>query len=183
MEFLPSLWLPILVSAVVLFLMSFVFWTMLPHHGQDYRKLPNEDGFLGSIREGKIPSGRYMFPFVGDHKNAQKEEIKAKCEQGPMGTITIFGKVNMGRNLGLTFLFFLVTSAIIAYVLWTVFAGSSPDFARVFRVAGTVSVLAYCVAGIPNDIWFRRPFVTNFIDGIAYAMVSGLLFAALWPKA
>ena len=37
-------------------------------------------------------------------------------------------------------------------------------------------------AGIPNVIWFRRKFLMDFLDGVAYALVTGVAFALLWPR-
>jgi len=36
MEFLVTLWLPILVGTIVLFFLSFLFWAVLPHHFGDH---------------------------------------------------------------------------------------------------------------------------------------------------
>ena len=44
---LASLWLPIVVSAVIVFLASWVVHMFLPHHRSDFAKLPpQEDAVL-----------------------------------------------------------------------------------------------------------------------------------------
>jgi hypothetical protein len=58
--------------------------------------------------------------------------------------------------------------------------------ATVFRVLGTAGVLAYCFAFLPNGIWFGakpRAMAMNVIDGVAYGLVTGAVFAWLWPMA
>ena len=52
----------------------------------------------------------------------------------------------------------------------------------VWRFVGTAAILTYSCSAIPNDIWFKRPSVTNVVDGIVYGLVCGLIFASLWPK-
>lgn len=47
---------------------------------------------------------------MSDPKEMQSDEYKKKFDEGPVGVITIYGKVSMGRNLGLTFVYFLVVS-------------------------------------------------------------------------
>ena len=54
---LGALWLPILLSAVIVFIASSIihmgpFW-----HRGDYPKLPNEDGVLNALRPFAIPPG------------------------------------------------------------------------------------------------------------------------------
>jgi hypothetical protein len=179
--FLTALWLPIIVSAVVLFLMSSVAWTMLPHHNRDYSGMPDEGAQMATLRIWNLAPGRYLIPYAGSHKNARSEDFQKKWKEGPNGSLTIFAPLNMGRNLGLTFLFFLTTSSVLAYLGW-VALGTSAEFMHVFRVMGTAGVLTFTAASVPNDIWFRRPLLTNLIDGIAYGVVCGLIFASLWPS-
>ncbi len=182
MEFVANLWMPIGVSAIALFFFSAAAWMLSPHHKNDYRSLPAEDTAMDELRKFKLSPGRYMFPFAGRHKDGQDPEFQQKWEKGPVGVITIFGQVNMGRNMGLTFVFFLVVSLMLAYLGWVAFEGEPYSFMRIFRVMGMAGILAYAAGGIPNDIWFRRPLISNLVDGIVYGLVSGLIFAALWPQ-
>ena len=181
MEFLTALWLPIIVSSIVLFIASAVAWMFMPHHRKDYGKLANEEKFMTQARDLNIPVGRFMFPYC-THQEANNPEMKRKFKEGPFGTITILGNVNMGANMACTFVFFLIANACLAYLFWLVLPGTDTSFFRVFRVAGTAGILAYTLAAIPNDIWFKRPTWTNIIDGIVYGLIVGAIFATLWPK-
>lgn len=58
---LASLWLPILLSALFVFVASSVIHMVLPIHRGDYRKLPQEDRVLDGLRD-VVPPGQYMFP-------------------------------------------------------------------------------------------------------------------------
>ena len=54
---------------------------------------------------------------------------------------------------------------------------------RVFRITGTMGVLAYCFAPLPNAIWFghsRASVVNNLLDGVLLGLVTGAVFALLW---
>ena len=72
---LASLWLPILVSAVIVWVASFVVWAVLPHHRSDYRGFPDEE----SVREamGKLPPGQYNIPNVASRGDLKNPEVGA----------------------------------------------------------------------------------------------------------
>jgi hypothetical protein len=181
MEFLTALWLPIVVSSIVLFVASAVAWMFMPHHRKDYAKLANEEKFMSQLRDLNAPVGRFMFPYC-THQEASNPEMKRKFKEGPSGTLTILGNVNMGLNMACTFVFFLLANACLAYLCWTALPpGSDASFLRVFRIAATAGILTFTAAAIPNDIWFKRPSCTNIVDGIVYGLILGLIFAALWP--
>ena len=62
MTSLASLWLPILLSAVFVFVMSSLLHMVLPWHRTDYSKVPNEDAVSAALRGFSIPPGDYMMP-------------------------------------------------------------------------------------------------------------------------
>ncbi len=157
---------------------------VLPHHNKfDWSKLPNEDAFIDAVKRADVAAGRYMFPHVGSHQEAQKPEFQEKYKTGPVGSLIVFGKVNMGVNMLWTFIYFLVCNAMLAYLAWMALAErDATSFLDVWRFVGTAAILTYSCASIPNDIWFKRPSITNVVDGIAYGLVCGLIFALLWPK-
>ncbi len=183
MEFLASLWLPILLTAVVLFFASFVSWTMAPHHKTDWKRAKNEDDLLIAIRALNLEPGNYLFPFA-THTNNKEESAKImeKYKVGPRGILSLWEMPNMGANLACTVVFFLVTAAIIGYVSWAAL-GSDKPFLKVFQIVGTIGILTYSSAGIPNAIWFKRRMATDLIDGVIYGIIIGLIFASFWPKA
>ncbi len=183
---LADLWLPILVSAVAVFVVSFIAWMVLPHHRSDWAKVPDEQAFGDALTSLKIQPGQYMFPHCGDPESMKSEEFKKRWEAGPRGSLFVWGGVpNMGLNLLYTFLFFLVVSILIGYV-GSFTLQANPSFKEVFRLTSVVGVLAYCAGGIPNAIWFKKKLsaVRNDIfDGILEALAAGAIFAWLWPAA
>lgn len=182
MEFMTELWLPIILCGIALFFASFVSWTMMPHRKAEWKQLPDEGGFLDSTRSLNIPPGRYSFPHGTDPAVRNSEEFKQAWEKGPKGTMIVWGEVNMGMNMLGTIAFFLVASVFIAYISWFAMQGKEVTFLSVFRLTGTTGFLAYTMAGIPNSIWFKRSVPNDIIDGIVYALITGVLFALLWPQ-
>jgi hypothetical protein len=178
---LSSLWLPILVSGIVLFLASFLAWTVLPHHKNDWRALPNEEIFASNIRELNIPPGNYSFPYCKDGKEMGSPEFQEKQKRGPMGTMQIWkGPPNMGRNMICQFLFFVAVSFCLAY-LATLGVSPGATFMEVFRFVGTAGILTYTAATVPSSIWFNWKLAPYVIDGIVYGSITGMIFGFFWP--
>lgn len=186
---LIDLWLPILLSAVAVWIAAAVAWMALPHHKGDFKKLPNEDAAMAAIRNLAIAPGLYFFPNMEQcNKNKMDDAAKAKFEKGPHGLLQIwpaenFGK--MGRNMLLSFLFYIIVGVFIAYL--STLSGGLPrgsEFISVFRFTATAGIMAYCLASIPQDIWFGKPLrniLACLADGIAFGLITGAIFAWLWP--
>ena len=51
-----SLWLPILLSGLLVFVASSVIHMMLPYHKKDYRAAPGEDGVVDALVFGWLLS-------------------------------------------------------------------------------------------------------------------------------
>ncbi len=74
---LLSVWLPILVSSIAVFVASFLAWMVLPHHRSDWSKLPDEDGLISALSSGGVKPGQYMFPFCSGSREMKSPEFKA----------------------------------------------------------------------------------------------------------
>jgi hypothetical protein len=178
---LASLWLPILVSGIALFFASWAAWMVLPHHKSDWVGLPNEETIMRQIKADNLPPGQYCFPYASSPEAMKSEAFKARMQAGPRGTLTLWkGPPNMGLNLVCTIVFFLAANAVIAYLAGMVIPPGN-DRWFVFRFVGTAGVLTYGTANIMNGIWFGRKMVSDIVDGIAYGLITGAIFAFLWP--
>jgi len=182
---LMSLWLPILLSAVIVFFASWIAWMFLPHHKVDWTKIQEEDGFLDAVRKLGIPPGQYMFPFctMADMKDPEK---KKKWEAGPYGSLILHAsRPSFGKNLGLVFLFYLVVGIFVAYLAsFTLPRGA--EYFQVFRVCGTAAILGYVFGGIPGDIFTGRKgrtILNHVADGVVYGLLTAGAFAGFWPGA
>ncbi len=54
MSALIGLWLPILITTVVLFFASFLAWVISPHHKPDIRRWPDEDRRIHSCQQHRV---------------------------------------------------------------------------------------------------------------------------------
>lgn len=187
MEFLVDLWLPIVLSAVFVFVASsiihmvFVFW-----HKGDYGKLPGEDQILEAMRGQNVQPGHYMFPCAASMKDACTPEMTEKFNRGPVGFMTVVpsGQMKMGKCLVLWFLFSLLISICAAYVAQLTI-GSNAPYLLVFRMTGAVAVVGYTLGGIPESIWKGLSWkiqIKHGIDGIIYGLLTAGTFGWLWPE-
>ncbi|MFO0826865.1 MAG: hypothetical protein U0572_01850 [Phycisphaerales bacterium] len=200
MDFLTHLWLPILVSGVGVWFASAIAWMAIGHHKKDRDPIANEQEFMDVITRMNIRPGNYGFPDFCQHDHLPRAErmeaLKILYDKHPQGTLRVWAPANMGVNMLLTFLFYLVTSTVIAYLGWaalphgdaaSVGAGGidgASRFWKVFQVLGTAGILAYCFATFPHDLWFqkkRRAMAMDWIDGIVFGLLTGAIFAWLWP--
>ena len=51
---LSALWLPIILSAVIVFFASFLMHMLLKYHNGDYHQIPNEDRVLAALRAAGV---------------------------------------------------------------------------------------------------------------------------------
>ena len=58
---ITALWLPILLSAIIVFVASSIMHMLLPYHRSDYRQLPDEDKVLAVLRGAGLTRGLYVF--------------------------------------------------------------------------------------------------------------------------
>jgi hypothetical protein len=182
MDFVSQLWVPIVVSAVLVWIASSVIHMALPIHKGEFEGLPDEAKFNAAI-EGVKP-GQYMFPWC-TMAEMKSPEFQEKMRKGPTGHLTIAaGPMNFGRNLMLTLLLYLVIGVFVAYIGHHTLGAGSP-YLTVFRVCGTAAFMAYGLGWMPNMIWFggkSRCFWTYLFDSIVYALLTAGVFGWLWPK-
>lgn len=181
-----SLWLPILASAVAVFIASSLVHMALPWHKTDYRALPDEDRALESLRQLQLEDGNYHAPHAVSASNMKDPAFRQKLQQGPLVFLFIRrgGSVNMGSMMGLWFAYALLVAVLSAYLCSrTLAVGAS--YLSVFRVAGFATFLAYAGAQPIDSIWFFRNWSTtlkNVVDGLIYALLTGGVFGWLWPR-
>lgn len=179
---LMSLLLPIVLSGIALFFASFLSWMVLQLHRQDWTKIEKEDDVRVALTAANVPRGNYMIPGCNDPKEMQSEEYKQKYEEGPCGILTIFGNVSMGKNLGLTFLYFLVVSFCLAY-LAQLHIPAGAEFMTVFRFVATAGLMTFLAAIVQHAIWFHCRIVGHIIESVLYAAITAAIFGAMWPAA
>jgi len=182
---LSALWLPVVLSAVIVFVASSIMHMVLPYHRGDYQKLPDEDRVLAALRAAGLKRGLYIFPFT-THKDMESPAVIEKYNQGPVGMMTIArnGPPVMPKFLGLWFGYCLLVAFFVAYLTaHTVAPGAY--YLHVFRVVGTAAFLAYGLGHLSDGIWKNQTFsftIKEVIDGLVYALLTAGTFGWLWPR-
>ena len=182
-----SLWLPVLVSAALVWIASAIVWMALPHHKSDFSKLESEDGVADALRKLSLAPGQYLLPYMGDMKAMKDPAFVKRLEAGPIAMFRVRpnGVPTMGKNLTLYFIYCFLVSFVTAYVARHTLTPGASGF-DVFRLTGTIAIASYTMAVFPESIWMWRPWSTtikNAFDSIAYGLITGLVFAWLWPHA
>ncbi len=182
---LASLWLPIVLSAVIVFVASSIMHMLLKYHQGDYRKLPEEDNLRAAIRTAGVTRGLYMFPFC-KHEEMKSPEMAEKWKQGPNGVLTIMasGMPQMPKFLGQWFGYCLLLNFFVAYLAAHTMGAGTP-YLQVFRVVGTAGFIGYGLGIISNGIWKGVPWsmvLKEVIDGLVYGLLTAGTFGWLWPK-
>ncbi len=186
-SFVPimSLWLPIIFSAAIVFLVSALFHMVLPHHKNDYGKLPSEDAARAAIG-GNVPPGEYVVPYAASNAERATEEFTKKMNDGPVVFMTFRapGPVGMGKELGIWFVYCLLVGIFVAYIAGRALEPGA-HYLSVFRFVGATAFFCYTVGLWQDSIWFGRPWGTTFkntVDGLVYALLTAGTFGWLWPE-
>ena len=183
---LGALLLPIIVSAILVFIVSSIvhmgpFW-----HRTDFPRLPEEDQFRTALRGVSMPPGDYMVPRVRTMAEMKTPEWEEKIRQGPNVIMTVIPGTafGMGRSLALWFVYCLVVSIFAAYVAGAALPPGA-EYLPVFRFAGVAAFLAYAVALWQMSIWYHRSWgmtAKTTVDGLIYALTTAGVFGWLWPS-
>jgi hypothetical protein len=182
---LTALWLPILLSAIIVFVASSIMHMLLPYHRGDYQQLPDEDRLLTALRSAGLKRGLYIFPFC-THKEMKSPAVMEKYKQGPVGMMTVLpsGPPVMPKFLGMWFVYCLIIGFFVAYLTGRTVAPGA-QYLVVFRVAGTAAFLAYGLGHLSNGIWKGQPWsmtIKEVIDGLVYGSLTAGTFGWLWPR-
>ncbi|MFQ5981953.1 MAG: hypothetical protein ACE5KS_01125 [Woeseiaceae bacterium] len=180
---LMSLWLPILLSGVIVFIASSLIWMVVGYHNADWQKLPDEEAARATLK-GASP-GQYSVPHAGSGAARKSEAWQAKYKEGPCAMLVVLphGTLAMGKQLVQWFLYSVLISLLVAYVAG---ATLSPDaeYMQVFRIAGTVAALAYAGAAPIQAVWFGHTWsatLKDILDGVIYGLLTAGVFGWLWP--
>src|SRR3989442_5902504 len=147
---LSALWLPILLSSVIVFVASFVIHMALPWwHQSDYTKVPNEDRLRDALRPLAVPPGDYMVPRPSNMQEMRTPAFTEKMEKGPVMMLTVIpnGPPSMTKSFVLWFVYCAVIGLFAAYV-----AGRPPPrrppHPPPFHLARAPAVIGY-----PGALW------------------------------
>ncbi|HET7097700.1 MAG TPA: hypothetical protein VFJ68_09940 [Casimicrobiaceae bacterium] len=185
MTALSALLVPIVLSAVIVFVASSIIHMALPWHKSDYPKVPNEDRVREALRPLAIPPGDYMIPRATSMQDMKSQEFMTKMNEGPVMVVTVMpnGPWTMGKNLTQWFVYSVIVGVFAAYVAGTALPPGAP-YLRVFQLVGVSAFMGYALALWQLSIWYRRDWTTTIksnVDGLVYALLTAGTFGWLWP--
>jgi len=178
---ITTLWLPILVSAVVSFIAGSVIWMFMPWHKTEWKKTPDEEAVRAALKG--CPPGMYTVPNSKDPSEFKNSDMQKKLVDGPQGFITIVpsGMPKMGAKLVMMFAYNLVVAIVCAYfVSRTLEPGA--EYLAIFRISGTLAFVAYGMAYVQESVWFGRKWSStamSFLDALIYGLLTGGVFGWL----
>lgn len=180
-----DLWLAIVLSGVLVFVVSSILHMATPLHKGDYQKLPGEESIMEVMRKNHVTPGTYMFPCPQSMKDMNSPEMVAKYEKGPVAYMTVIpsGVPAMGKNLVQWFLYSILIGVFAAYVASRTLTAEA-SYLQVFRVVGCVAFVAYAIGHLHASIWEGRSWwiTSKFVlGGMIYALVTAGVFGWLWP--
>jgi len=180
-----ELWLAILLSAVIVFVMSSLIHMVLPWHKGDYPAVPRQDEVMSALRPFAIPPGDYMLPRTTSTAEMKSPEFAAKMAEGPNVVMTVLpnGPWTMGRNLSMWFVYVLVVSAFAACI-GSYALPRGAEYMTVFHLTALTAFAGYALALWQMSIWYRRAWsltIKSTVDGLIYAALTAGVFGWLWP--
>ena len=186
MTALTALWLPILVSAVIVFIASSIIHMTPLWHRNDFPRLPNQDAVMDALRPLNLPQGEYFVPRARDMKEMRTPEFQQQLERGPVVRLTVMPnrKMSMARPLTLWFIYIIVVSFFSAYIAGRALAPSA-HYLEVFRFVGAAAFIGYALALWQMSIWDGRSWgmtIKSTIDGLIFALLTAGTFGWLWPR-
>jgi hypothetical protein len=181
-----ALWLPILVSALFVFVASSIIHMVLPIHRNDWRKVPDEDRMMDALRSFNLAPGDYCLPRAHTPAAMKEPAFLEKMKRGPVVFMTVLpGRdLSMGPQLAQWFVYSVLVSVFAGYVAGAALPAGA-NYLQVFRFAGTTAFVGYTMAFYPQSIWYKRPWslqLKNTFDGLVYALLTAGVFGWLWPN-
>ncbi len=181
---LTQLWLPVLLSAVVVFVASSVIHMVLRWHATDYAPVPEEEALMADLRRAGLEPGDYVVPHAATMEAMKDPAYQERVKRGRVAFITVGrNDPGMGRSLALWFVYTLVVGIFAGYVAGRAL-GPGADYLAVFRFAGVTALAGYSLAIAQNSIWYGRSWSSSLktmADGLIYALLTAGVFGWLWP--
>ncbi len=180
-----SLWLPTLLSAIVVFMAGFVLHMVLPHHHTDFAKIGDEERFSVELRTHGLSIGQYAFPFAASPIDLKDPAYQERVLEGPVGTVTIWpNEVQPSTSqLAKHFVHVFLITLFAAYLCGAVLPEGT-SYLKVFQIAGTSAFLGYAGSLMGESIWYHRTWSMTWkyvLDAVVYACLTAGIFGWLWP--
>jgi len=176
--------IPVVLSAIGVFVMSSLIHMVFKYHNSDYHGVANEEE-VRRVLKGNAP-GLYMVPYCPDQKELKKPEVQQKFVDGPIAFLSFRqpGPPVMGAALGQWFALNVAVAVIVGYLAcktipWGV------GFLAVAREVSLVTFLAYAGGSVSAAIWMGKTWsaaAKEVFDAFLYGLVTAIAFGMLWPR-
>ena len=102
-----ALWLPVLVSAGLVFVASSVVHMLLRYHDRDFQPVPDEEEVHTALRRFSLTPGDYMLPCPSAPMAPQSQAFADKMRRGPVVLMTVLENrpTPLGVNLAMWFVY------------------------------------------------------------------------------
>lgn len=182
---LTSLWLPIVLSAVLVFIASSVIHMALGYHKKDYDRSPKEDGLLDALQG--VGPGEYFLPHMTGMESAKAPVVQAKLTRGPRALVRVMsGDMSSAfRNSLINWFIYSLVVALFAAYLTSRALNAGTEYLEVFRFAATTAFLGYGLALAQESIWFGRRWSNTLralFDALIYGLLTGGVFGWWWTR-
>jgi hypothetical protein len=176
-----------LVGSVVVFVVS-AAWHLTPALGEiGVKALPGEDSALAGLRAAVREPGFYFFPVPNMAANRTKAQVKAdeaayleKYRQGPSGILVYKPggeELSFGKLLAYEFLFGLVASFIVAWIL-ALTATATTYGTRVLLVL-LITLFGAVIYDLPAWNWYGFPMSYTIAHSASWLVSWGIAGLAM----
>jgi len=179
------IWLPTLVSAVAVFIISSIMHMATRWHANDTMRLPNEDAVANLVRD--LPGGEYRFPYAASMAEMRSPEFEEKVKRGPVGVLGVRGghadQKGLQNALVLWFLYSIVVGWLAGHLAHVILGGETSAH-HIAHTVGIAAYLGYGLALAQNSIWSPTKWKVTLkmqVDALLYAAATAAIFVWLWP--
>lgn len=165
-------------GGIVLFVWSFIAWTLIPWPGEPIRTFTNEGAVEQAIVSNAPVSGMYLLP--NPHKSGVTPEQQTAAEEKLMGGPRVFASVRLGamRPFPVLLITQLLTFIISALIV-TFFLLKTVGLSYGQRVVFVVMCGVLIFLGGKMDQWVWWSFSTAYVLIELVAIVVGWILAGL----
>lgn len=184
---LASLWIPILVTVVLLFVASSLIHTVLPWHKSDFKHIPEEEAIRSLLGPLHTPPGDYVVPHCTSMSVMSTPEHQEKLARGPVLVMTVLpnGQPSMGPKF-LQWIAALIAASILTACIAAAALPPGAERRAIWHLTGLVTLGIYAFGSWPQSIWLGRDWwsaAKDTFDAVIYAAITAGVFGWFWPSA
>ncbi len=164
-----------LVASVILFVWSFLSWSMLNVHASQFKYDADQEELLSALAD-KLEDGQYFFPTAPPGaSDAEKKELMQSSAGKPWAVVNYNSSFdsNMGMNM-----FRGWASGFLACLLlcWILLRFAELDLKTAVMASLAVGLVGYLSVSYVNSVWFEGNSLPELIDAVVpWALIGAWL--------